>query len=382
MDKIYIAQSWLGELSTAPWGVISDKFVLDEKEWYNKLQPGANEGANVCRVLPFSLFGNASPEAVFQPFKYVGNGQWDLSQYNDHYFPVMRKAIEIAKSLGVKIWLELFDHCGLWNKPGESVLHLNPWANNIQGYENFYTPSEFITQYVNRMLAEFGDTVLWGLGNELTESHMIKTILSAFKGKGIVPFSYGADLDIPGEENHNSVRKAQAMEVERVWGENEKIQLFHCCHKACDWTSERVTKPVFWWAYHSIAFSDDGAFPRPDGAQWAETIEYVLNNQNMNVPQFGQSGKARLLFEHCPEAPNSELVIRGMVAECERYGATFANKGNIMPWVDPVKPEPELIPEPAKPVWNWRGWWNNNSEAVFASVLVVIILVVLLILTF
>jgi hypothetical protein len=82
MDKIYIAQSWLGELSTAPWGVISDKFVLDEKEWYNKLQPGANEGANVCRVLPFSLFGNASPEAVFQPFKYVGNGQWDLRLQN------------------------------------------------------------------------------------------------------------------------------------------------------------------------------------------------------------------------------------------------------------------------------------------------------------
>jgi hypothetical protein len=155
----------------------------------------------------------------------------------------------------------------------------------------------------------------------------------------------------------NSVRKMQAMAVEEIWGENEKVQLFHCCHKACEWTDERVFKPVQWWMYHSIAFSDDGAFPRPDGVQWADTIAFVLANQNIEVPQYGQAGKARLLFEHCPEAEGSEAVIAAMVAACEAHGATFANKGNIMPWTDPVEPpKPDPIPEPDKQGITWQGW--------------------------
>lgn len=354
-DKIWLAYSLLGELSTASWGCITydgGTFKLDIPKWYNKLRIAANEGANLCRVLPFSLFGNQLPEAVFQPFVYVGNGQWDLSQFNSQYFAIMKEAIEIAKSIGITIWLELFDNCGLWPE----IEHLNPMTHNVQGRTDYYAADEYARAWVGKCLMEFGNSVKYGLGNELTDHLMVASILPTFKAYGTVPFSYGADLDIAGEENHNSVRKFQSLAVEDIWGENEKIQLFHCCHKAYNWLSERVTKPVYWWKFHSIQFSDDGGFPRPQGAEWAETVEYVLNNQNIEVPQYGQGGKARLMFEVCPETENAHLIIRDIVTVCEVHGVTFENKGKYPnDYVPPVPDDPDDPPEPGCKI-TWQGW--------------------------
>jgi hypothetical protein len=372
MDKIYIGYSLLGELSTAPWGVIdyTTEFKLNEDLWRSKLRPAANEGANICRVLPFSLFGAPSPEAVFCPFKYDPiQKAWDLSQFNVQYFQQMLKAVQIAKSIGISIWLELFDNCGLWHE----VQHLNPLTNNVQGVDALYGDNEYRQAYVAKMLNEFGDTVKWGLGNELTQNIYGNgnrfPLLPCIGERGLMPFSYGGDLDIHGEETHTSVMKKESLTVEELWGEDAKIYTFRQCHQACDPDSERVTKPVYWWKkFHSFALGDDGQFPRPDGVQWGKTVEYVLSNVPIEVSAFGQAGKARLLFECCPETPEPHLIIRSMITKCEEFGVSFENKGKY-PEIIPEPPEPEK----PKPGITWQGWLGIGL--IVAAVIVALVLI-------
>lgn len=386
MDKIWISYSLLGELSTAPWGVIdyTTEFKLNEDLWRSKLRPAANEGANLCRVLPFSLFGAPSPEAVFSPFVYNA-GKWDLVKYNKQYFTLMRRAIEIAKSLGITIWLELFDNCGLWNE----VAHLNPMTNNIQGVDALYGDNEYRQAYVGKMLSEFGDTVKWGLGNELSYdvvllyaadgllkgTQMFPPILKMFRVRGLKPFAYGADLDVAGEKNSNSVRKGIALDVEAEWDEDTKIQVLSSVHKAFENDLERTRQTIEWkWFYHTISYSDDGEFPRPLGDRWGGMIEYVLNNQAVEVIQFGQAGKSRLLFECCPETPEPHLIIRSMITKCEEFGVSFENKGKY----PEIIPEPPKPPEPEKPKFDLIGEWNNNKWYILGGVALIVAMAVII----
>ena len=394
-DKVWVGFSVLGDLSTAGyWGVVkyeNGKFSLDKKRLYNRLRRAANAGANVVRVLPLSCWEVKSREAMFQPFAWdTVQGAWDVSRYNDYYFPIVKEFVEVARTVGMKVLFELFDNCGLW----PSIRWLNPWTWNANGIENFYVEADPIYKWVNKVIGELGNSVLYGMGNELTDAvglirtnglltgtKMFSKILPILKISGITPFSYGADLDIPTESTHSSVMKAMAMDVEQIWDENAKVQLFRPCHQACSATSDRVITPVAWWRYHSILFSDDGAFPRPTASEWAVAMKYVLDRQSIDVAQFGQAGKARLMFEHCPESDDWEAeagMINSMTDIAGLYWATFENKGRFPnDWVDPQpEPEPEPDPEPQpepEPGFNLWGWIKNRLPWIVLLIVLVII---------
>ena len=336
MDKIYVVYAQLGELSVAEWGILTyggqsqnPTFILDEAKAYNYLRKAANKGANSIRCLPISLFGVPSKEAVFQPFIFDTNEQkWNVTNYNDYYFPILKRYIEIAKSLNLKVIMELYDNCGL----SANVRGLNPWCVNIQGLYDFYGAGNIGKQYVAKMVDELGDSVLWALGNELTENLVADQAMEVLKEKGKKPWGCGADLDIVGEMTHSSVMKKECVKAEELWDENMKVQLFRPCHQSIDPTSQRMQKPVEWWAYHSIEFASDGQFPRPNLETWHAAVSYVLQRLPVDVPQYGQGGKARLAFEVTVDTTNLDLeasYVEAIVSEAEAFGLTFENKGKF-----------------------------------------------------
>jgi len=156
--------------------------------------------------------------------------------------------------------------------------------------------------------------------------------MEVLKEKGKKPWGCGADLDIVGEMTHSSVMKKECVKAEELWDENMKVQLFRTCHSSIDPTSERMQKPVEWWAYHSIEFASDGQFPRPNLETWHAAVSYVLQRLPVDVPQYGQGGKARLAFEVTVDSTNLDLeasYVEAIVSEAEAFGLTFENKGKF-----------------------------------------------------
>jgi len=374
-DKVYVLLSQLGELSVAEWGVLKftdGKFSLDRKKAYNNLQPSANKGGNMIRVLPFSLYGVPSKEQVFSPFVYdTASGKWDVLKYNDYYFPIVREYIEIAKSLNMQVVFELYDNCGLFN---QTVRDLNPWCNNIQGISDFYNAGEAGYLYDAEVIEQLGDTVLYILGNELVDAAVANSAMSVMKGKGKVPFMYGADLDIQGEMASNSVMKKECVAAEVLWDENMKVQVFRPCHSSININSERLLKPVEWWKYHSVLFSNDGQFPRPKADDWKLAVRYVLDALPVDVPQFGQAGKVRLAFENCTDTMDMNYeasIIEAIVIECECHGLTFENKGKFPNEYQeptpptPPTPDPPPTPTPVPQVKCKYIYWINVRDKWF-----------------
>ena len=108
-----------------------------------------------------------SPVWGWIPYKRVANGKYDLTQFNDKLFELIKKAILYANSKGIIVCLAIFDECGL--KKGKDRWERHPWnaKNNVNGFiknsrdglPEFFRPKYIEYHYlvVDRVMAEFGN---------------------------------------------------------------------------------------------------------------------------------------------------------------------------------------------------------------------------------
>lgn len=108
-----------------------------------------------------------SPPQDWFPYKIVANGKYDLTQFNDKLFRLIKQAILYANSKGIIVSLAIFDRCGL--KKGKDRWERHPWnaKNNLNGFikdsrdglPDFFKPEyiEYHYSLVDRVMAEFGD---------------------------------------------------------------------------------------------------------------------------------------------------------------------------------------------------------------------------------
>ena len=127
------------------------------------------------------------------PYEMMPNGKYDLTQFNDKLFGLIKQAISCANSKGIIVCLAIFDECGL--KKGEYRWEGHPWnaKNNVHGFiknprdglPDFFR-SEYIGYHyllVDKVMAEFGDLqgVIFEVMNESSggydwESKMIERL--------------------------------------------------------------------------------------------------------------------------------------------------------------------------------------------------------------
>jgi hypothetical protein len=380
-DKIYVIFSPLGDISTADFGVVDykdGKFSLNKAKWYNRLRQAANAGANLIRVLPFSCWSVPDRETMFQPFAWnMVQGAWDVDNYNSYYFVIFKEAIAVAKSLGLKVQFELFDNCGLW----PTVRWLNPWCWNIQGMSDFYSATNPVYKWVNKVMEELGDICEISEGNELTEAvgvtaygtSMFSYILPIFQMHEKVPFMYGAMIGKDGNGTiSDSLQKKMTWDVEATWNENTKIAVFRQNHSCGSEVSEYVVVPCYWWgkSFHACQFSDDGINPRPSISQWVSMAKAILNNYDVEATGYGMAGKIRIAIEHCPKSIDSAeeaKTVAAIVGEAEQHGLSFENKGKFPnDYVEPAPPIPPEPPVPSTPVpkikCSYWYWLNINDS--------------------
>lgn len=398
-DKIYVMFSPLGDISTADgFGVVDytdGKFSLDKEAWYNRLRQAANAGANIIRVLPFSCWSVPDRASMFQPFAWnETQNAWDVDNYNEDYFTIWKEAIDIAGKLELRVLFDLFDNSGLW----PTVKWLNPWCWNIQGMSDFYSATNPVYKWVNKVLEELGDLCEIGMGNELTDqvgitstgTNMFSYITPIFKLHNKVPFMYGAMIEKKDGAINDGLQKHMTWDVENTWDENTKIAVFRQNHACGDPSVTFVTTPCIWWghSFHACQFSDDGIVPRPTPDTWKEIAAYVLDNYSVEASGYGMAGKVRIMFEHCPKSINSmeeAKTITAIVDECERSGLTFDNKGKFPnDYVPPVPPEPPTPPTPPTPpvpptpTFNLLGWLRNRLPLIILLIVLVIIAILVL----
>jgi len=108
-----------------------------------------------------------SPVWGWVPYKRVASGKYDLTQFNDKLFRLIKQAILYANSKGIIVSLAIFDRCGL--KKGKDRWERHPWnaKNNLNGFikdsrdglPDFFKPEyiEYHYSLVDRVMAEFGD---------------------------------------------------------------------------------------------------------------------------------------------------------------------------------------------------------------------------------
>lgn len=127
------------------------------------------------------------------PYKKSIDGKYDLTQFNDELFTLIKKAISYANSKGIIICLAIFDECGL--KEGKDRWEKHPWnaKNNVNGFiKNFRDglPDFFRQEYiryhymlVDRVMEEFGslegvifEVMNEGSGGYIWESKIIKRL--------------------------------------------------------------------------------------------------------------------------------------------------------------------------------------------------------------
>jgi len=174
------------------------------------------------------------------PYKIMADGKYDLTQFDDKLFRLMKQAISYANSRGVIVCLTIFDECGL--KKGEDRWEISPWnaKNNVNGFiknpkdglPEFFRPEymEYHYSLVDKAMAEFGNLqgVIFEVMNEGSggydwESKIIKRLRD--KGARYILSSAYKDAEriIPLVDFYSPHNIASPEDVKRCKFKGEKI---------------------------------------------------------------------------------------------------------------------------------------------------------------
>jgi hypothetical protein len=311
---------------------LDGSWQFDEQAFRAHLAPIIGAGADSIRAFGWSVFG---PQGIprssqFQAFKLTSEeSAWDLDIFNDYYFPICRRAIEIVNSLGAAFLFDWIDQCqiqqGFWR-------YLSPWCHNIQGGGDFYDSKIWpqVKAFMLRCIDEFkGLNVIWGFN---------ETDWDAFVGfaKNVYfPVIQERNLDFNRLSN-GSVGKMPAYDptldayaftidtqhwvrywAEKIFGEYNVLCWLRWIHGTKD-----TLRPGFVdaflaaWGNHPIrvGFSDDGQNPRPDAAAWYEISKMAFSYRSEGSWE-GKPIRRCINLEHCGETedvPTLVAIFRAM----------------------------------------------------------------------
>lgn len=163
-------------------------------------------------------FGKLKSEEFFSYHKYVGNGKWDLSNFEQSFFDVMKEIIKIAVDGGNTFYkFKIVDHCIDYenNRPRNSVTGYGSFQNNFQGITTLYDDRAmpYILELINKCVKEFkvyNDFIVYELGNEIHGAKFAFSIYKRLVEKGIKPdrINLGINASIETDEFGNDLPHA------------------------------------------------------------------------------------------------------------------------------------------------------------------------------
>lgn len=373
----------------------------------------ANAGASSVRIFPEPPWGGHKygRRSQFCPFVLdPATNKWDLSRFNDWYFPILRQIVEIANSYNLEVWIPWFDSCEVQRERDGSPKpwgQWSPWIQNIQGVSHFYDAKAdpYARAWVKRLVKEMaGRKVFWPWGNELGSNRYPewarRVIFPLVRELGI-PYdrmTYGAVMgEAPylGEGKFGDASTPQDT-ARKFFGEDfppesNKFKILrevHACGRpAADAFTTYGLHPAqaaYWWGGKPVGkfvLSDDGVHEwpnpkdggRPDSARWKAMATWALQYSNLGG------------LEHCPEGGDLEYQAGVVAAIGAAYHAKFGTwpvnygKWHYEPPPPPPDPEPEPEPDPEpppppppdpqpQPEVHKAAWWIAPVVAVLAAI--------------
>jgi len=290
-------------------------WILDETILTKHLGAIKDAGANTVRIMPWGVWGSHKygKASQFQPyFLDTSRDKWDLSAFNTHYFPIVKRVIEIINSLNMTVMFCFFDNCqfhGGYSK-------WSPWVSNVQGITTLYDPAAdvYTKRWVSTMTLRFKDAdVIWAFGNELENQ-----AAPAFIRRVIFPYiklrkldfnrmAYGATTKIfTGDYTHDgdSIQDYVRLAVREEFGLSAEKNIIMEDH---GWPFKE-SLPAWGNKPWRKIYSDDGFYggkslcdkrdkrARPSAVEWGARAKYILDHYPSSA-----SGRPRLIsFEHLP----------------------------------------------------------------------------------
>ena len=289
-------------------------------------------GANAIRLLPWGVW-ESHPYGIksqFQPYVVLGS-KYDLAHFNTWYFPIARKAIEIAKKRGLKTWWCWMDQCEF----AGGYVKWSPWVTNVQGIATCYDVKAypFIKTWIQKCYNEFaGLDVRWAWGNEMNKPGMAdiakSVIFPMIKKLSLDPkkMTYGATME-PAEYVNgvyletNDVQSKLKAKTEVVFDKATKLAIWREVHgvggKGYPAAPNQLDQALSWWARRRnngirIWLSDDGVW---DGDSKCDTTTYNGKIQTRpSAARWTEIAKITKLYgnditiEICPKTQNIDCI--------------------------------------------------------------------------
>ena len=332
----------------------------------------ANAGTEWQRLLPWSPWG-PHPEGMksqFSPYVLIGD-KFDLSHFNDFYFPIVKEVIRIAKKYAIKTWWCLADNCQFHG----ATKKWSPWVTNVNGIGSVYEKKAYpiFKRWIEKCYTEFtGLDVGWAFGNEMQNTAfraLAKEVIFPFIKTGILKPSncaYGAVMEaspyVDGEYTNTSagVLDLVKKDMGTQFGEAAQLAPWKEVHGVGDKdfpaVPNNLDQALYWWGRRpiNIWLSDDGTFygdskcdvevgtgkRRPSGSRWKKTVEIVKD-------YIGGNRKNDFVFEHVPKGGD-------LVCQCATMKEIYKAVHGEYPeekwfYVPPQPPTPPTPPEPPSP---------------------------------
>lgn len=195
-------------------------FHFDEKAGKTECDAVANAGGNYIHTMTHGVW-NAHPggrKSQFQPFVLdTKTKRWSLrangkNNYNDYFFPTMKKIFKQHQDANLSTIFDLFNGCEL--RGIESAW--SPWVVNNEGIHSFYEPAadEIIRDFFKDCISEFrGFDIIWSANeteNRAYPGMFERVILPTARAKKIPwnRLSYGATTKmLTTDSNQDLVRQ-------------------------------------------------------------------------------------------------------------------------------------------------------------------------------
>jgi len=299
----------LGDPRFLTYDRTTDKWTLNEKALDDHLAKIRAAGATGLRLLPWEPW-ETHPYGIrsqFQPYVVLGS-KFDLAHFNAWYFPIARKAIEIAKKRGLKTWWCWMDQCQF----AGGYAKWSPWATNVQGITTCYDVKAypFIKTWIQKCYTEFaGLGVCWSWGNEMNKPGMLgiakNAIFPMIKKLSLDPkkMTYGATME-PAEYvngvylDTNDVQSKLKGMTEDAFDKATKLAIWREVHgvggKGYPAVPNQLDQALSWWGRRRnngirLWLADNGVWngdskcdtttyngkvqTRPSATRWAEIVK-------------------------------------------------------------------------------------------------------------
>jgi hypothetical protein len=327
----------------------SGTWALDEDALHDHLLAISDAGANALRIMPWGVWG-PRPDgraSQFQAYALAGD-KWNLGEWNDYYFPIVRRVVEIANGCGLRVIFDYLDQCEAGNQ-------YSPWWNNTQNVDGFYDPRSypFVKAFMLKAFdALAGLNIMHSFGNEMTNRAAIELFRHTFvplKQERNIPSAacnFGGMLErVPydpvtgfygGPTNVQDLIRGGPFE--EAFGEAEKFKVtrnVHSCGARMEIGSE-WHQAVTWWARKPPAFNIGPVIVSDDG-EWlgASPCDRVLYNGQWQVRPSAEQWAATMdatfavadnfSFEHCPKSFSVACQVATFRAMAEAYKRRFGS---------------------------------------------------------